>query len=55
MAGQAIKKNKIDDYRPAYGCYVDELEESAVIPNAIICWLKNGDRIIYIAKERDTD
>lgn len=55
MAGEVIKKNKIDDYRPAYGLYVDGLEDTTFIPNAIVCWLKNGDKIIYIAKERDTD
>lgn len=41
----------IDDYRPAYGMYIDGLEDCEWIPNAIIVWLKDGTKIIYIAKE----
>lgn len=40
----------IIDYRPACGLYVDGMDDCEQIPNAIVCWLKNGDKVIYIAK-----
>ena len=41
----------VKDYRPAHPGYVHELEEP--IPNAIIVWLRDGSKIIYISKEED--
>lgn len=38
----------INDYRPAYGLYIEGMEDCVQIPNAIVCWLKNGTKIIYI-------
>ena len=40
-----INKSLVSDYRPC--C---ELFDVPNIPNAIIVWLKTGDKIIYIAK-----
>ena len=37
-----------DDYRPAAPLYVDELNTS--IPNAIVVWLKDGSKIIYVSE-----
>lgn len=53
-AGENIKQN-IEDYRPACGLYVDGMDDCEQIPNAIICWLENGDKVIYIAKENEHD
>ena len=36
-----------EDYRPAIPFYVPELLKG--IPNAIVVWLKNGGKIIYVA------
>ena len=41
----------IVDYRPACGWYIEGMEENEYIPNAIICWLENGNEVIYIHKE----
>lgn len=40
-----------EDYRPACGMYIPQLSWS--IPNAIIVWLKDGSRVIYIAKSEE--
>lgn len=53
-AGKNIKQN-IENYRPAYGLYVDGMDDCEQIPNAIVCWLKNGDMVIYIVKEKEHD
>lgn len=53
-AGNAISR-KIVDYRPASGLFIDGMDDYEQIPNAIVCWLKNGDQIIYIVKQEDTD
>lgn len=39
---------EVNDYRPAAPLYVDELNTS--IPNAIIVWLKDGSKIIYVSE-----
>lgn len=49
---QALKElclspGKVEDYRPAVEMYIKQLKEP--IPNGIIIWLKNGDKIIYVA------
>ena len=51
-AGENINQN-IVDYRPACGLYVEGMDDCEQIPNAIVCWLENGDKVIYIAKEND--
>lgn len=35
-----------EDYRPAVEMYVPQLSKG--IPNAIIVWLKDGTKVIYI-------
>lgn len=37
----------VEDYRPAVEMHIKQLKEP--IPNGIIIWLKNGDKIIYVA------
>jgi hypothetical protein len=39
---------EIADYRPASGMFIDGMNDNAQIPNAIICWLSDGSKIIYI-------
>ena len=39
---------EINDYRPAAKMYIPQL--SKVIPNAIILWLKDGSKMIYISE-----
>ncbi len=40
---------KVRDYRPAAKMYIPQL--SRYIPNAIIVWLKDGSKVIYIARK----
>lgn len=50
---QEIKKINMDDivdYRPAAGMFIDGMNEDQQIPSAIVCWLKNGDQIIYVCR-----
>jgi len=42
---------EVEDYRPAVGLYIPQLLEA--IPNAIIVWLKDGSKIIYISESED--
>lgn len=39
---------EVNDYRPAAPLYVDELNTS--IQNAIVVWLKDGSKIIYVSE-----
>ena len=41
---------QVEDYRPAFGLYIDGLDDCTNIPNAIVVWLKDGAKIIYIAE-----
>jgi len=43
---------EVEDYRPASEMYMPQLAKD--IPNAIIMWLKDGSKIIYIS-EREKD
>lgn len=43
---------EVKDYRPAVEMYIPQI--SKAIPNAIIVWLRDGSRIIYISRE-ETD
>lgn len=46
--------SEIVDYRPACGLYIKGMDDCERIPNAIVCWLENGSKIIYISnKEGD--
>lgn len=49
---QALQKlclytGDVEDYRPAVPMHIEQLKEP--IPNGIIIWLKNGDKLIYVA------
>lgn len=50
-----VINSEIVDYRPACGLYIDGIDDCSRIPNAIVCWLDNGDSVVYMAKERDND
>lgn len=52
---KTVINSKIVDYRPAFGLYMDGIDDCVKIPNAITCWLDNGDSVVYIAKEREND
>lgn len=39
----------VEDYRPAVEMHVPQLSKG--IPNAIIVWLKDGTKVIYIAED----
>lgn len=43
---------KIEDYRPAVEMYIPQLQKG--IPNAIVVWLKDGSKVIYIAEKSET-
>lgn len=49
-AGEVVNQNIID-YRPASGIFIDGMDDHEQIPNAIVGWLENGDKIVYIAKD----
>lgn len=40
---------EVEDYRPADPMYIPQLMRG--IPYGIIVWLKDGNKVIYIAKE----
>ncbi len=40
--------SKIEDYRPADPMFIPQLLRG--IPNAIIVWLNDGSKVIYIAE-----
>ena len=44
---ERILKQPIVDYRPASGLFIEGLADNVQIPDAIVCWLENGDQIIY--------
>ena len=39
---------EVEDYRPAVQMHVEQLNVG--IPNAIIVWLKDGSKVIYISE-----
>lgn len=41
---------EVDDYRPAVEMHIPQL--SRYIPNAIIAWLKDGSKVIYISENK---
>ena len=42
---------EVEDYRPAVEMHVPQLSKG--IPNAIIVWLKDGTKVIYIAESEE--
>lgn len=56
-AASIIGRENISDYRPAVyegrlnGIF--DFPRAVDAPNAIMIWLKNGDRIVYRAVEKD--
>lgn len=55
-AASIIGRENVDDYRPAVyegrmnGMF--DFPHNTCVPNAIMIWLKNGDRIVYRAVEK---
>lgn len=47
---QSLVSETIVDYRPACGLYIDGMDDCEQIPNAIVCWTKNGSKFIYVKK-----
>lgn len=43
-----LRAEDVNDYRPAIKLYMPEIKDG--IPNAIIIWLKTGEKIIFIDK-----
>lgn len=56
-AASIIGRENISDYRPAVyegrlnGMF--DFPRTVYVPNAIMIWLKNGDRIVYRAVEKE--
>ena len=48
-----LSPGKVEDYRPAVEMHIKQLKEP--IPNGIIIWLKNGDKIIYVADSEEEE
>jgi len=44
---------EVKDYRPAVEMYVPQLSKG--IPNAIIVWLKDGSKVIYVSESEDKE
>ena len=42
-------RTRIIDYKPASSIHIAGINDNSQIPNAIICWLKDGSQIIYIS------
>lgn len=47
-----MEESKIIDYRPAFGMYIDGMDDGEWIPRAIVCWLENGSQVIYINNDK---
>lgn len=43
---------EIIDYRPASGIFIPGMDEDEEIQCAIVCWLKDGAKIVYIKERR---
>lgn len=43
--------SEVSDFRPAIPTYMPSLENG--IPNAIIVWLKDGSKVVYIAESEE--
>lgn len=44
-----LEHSEVEDYRPCSEMFISEL--SRQIPNAIIIWLKTGEKVIFIDNE----
>ena len=44
---------EIEDYRPAIPMHIPQLLKG--IPYAIIVWLRDGSKVIYISERNDTE
>ena len=42
---------EVEDYRPAVEMHIPQLSRD--IPNAIIVWLKDGSKVIYMAESEE--
>lgn len=45
-----LECEEVEDYRPACKMHIPELE--IALPNAIIIWLKDGSKVIYIELDK---
>ena len=45
--------SEIIDCRPAFGFYVEGMDDCEQIPRAIVCWLENCSQIIYINNDKE--
>jgi hypothetical protein len=45
-----LEPSEVSDYRPASHMYINQIKE--IIPNGIIIWLKSGESIIFVEKEK---
>lgn len=56
-AVSVIGRDNVSDYRPAvYECRLNgmfDFQPACCVPNAIMIWLKNGDRIVYRVLEKE--
>ena len=50
--GSKFPNTEIEDYRPAFGLYIDGMDDCEQIPNAIVVWLKDGSKVVYISKSQ---
>ena len=46
-----LTPSEVEDYRPACGMHIPEI--TGTIPNAIIIWLKTGERVVFIDRNRN--
>ena len=46
-----FSKAKVSDFRPALPMFLPQLSKG--IPNAIIIWLKDGTKVVYMAESED--
>lgn len=44
---------EVEDYRPAVEIHIPQLSRG--IPNAIIVWLKDGSKVIYMVESEDKE
>lgn len=45
----SLKCSDVEDYRPCSEMFISELKRQ--IPNAIIIWLRTGEKVIFIDKK----
>jgi hypothetical protein len=46
-------RTRIIDYKPASSIHIAGINDDSQIPNAIICWLKDGSQVVYISNAKE--